>query len=390
MDQKVAKKLFEEGAFLVLLDVPEKVEFGIDYNCWNVGPLFKGVKMIPPGLHFVFYSAVSREGQTAPRTGFFHFFQRQEVFVKKWSPFAEELTSNDVTDEMVERIRLNVKDLDRSLAPYPYESLKKWASLTNYISKDVLERTQPTCGVISSVTEVESEEFHMKDRHAVQMKDESENADTPSVSIPGGMFAGVGQFPSIEREPAKPSTDLPELKYKAQSVLRLSEVPKQKYPAGATPHQITQCNLDRSYALTSMLHALNNDEKEFLGELQMSFVCFLIGHVFDAFEHWKELVRLLCSCEDALVSHKDLYGNFITVLHFQLKEIPQEFFVDIVSKTNFLTITLQSFFSNLEGSSSVDKALLKKGLQFKENVTKTFKWDFDVEPEDFAPTIVDI
>lgn len=34
--------------------------------------------------------------------------------------------------------------------------------------------------------------------------------------------------------------------------------------------------------------------------------------VFDAFEHWKELVRLLCSCEDALVSHKDLYGNFIS------------------------------------------------------------------------------
>lgn len=27
--------------------------------------------------------------------------------MKKWSPFAEELTSNDVTDEMVERIRLS-------------------------------------------------------------------------------------------------------------------------------------------------------------------------------------------------------------------------------------------------------------------------------------------
>lgn len=34
--------------------------------------------------------------------------------------------------------------------------------------------------------------------------------------------------------------------------------------------------------------------------------------VFDAFEHWKELVRLLCSCEEALVTHKDLYGNFIS------------------------------------------------------------------------------
>lgn len=53
-------------------------------------------------------------------------------------------------------------------------------------------------------------------------------------------------------------------------------------------------------------------------------------------------------------------------------------------------IVFQSFFSNLVSSSSVDKALVKKGMQFKENLTKSFKWDFDVEPEDFAPTIVDV
>lgn len=55
MDQEVARRLFAEGAALVLLDVPERTEVGIDYNCWNVGPRFKGIKMIPPGFHFVFY-----------------------------------------------------------------------------------------------------------------------------------------------------------------------------------------------------------------------------------------------------------------------------------------------------------------------------------------------
>lgn len=60
MDQELAQRLFAEGAVLVLLDVPERTEFGIDYNCWNVGPKFKGVKMIPPGLHFVYYWSVSR------------------------------------------------------------------------------------------------------------------------------------------------------------------------------------------------------------------------------------------------------------------------------------------------------------------------------------------
>ena len=29
------------------------------------------------------------------------------------------------------------------------------------------------------------------------------------------------------------------------------------------------------------------------------------------------------------------------MLHFQLKEIPEDFFVDIVSKNNFLTVVLQ-------------------------------------------------
>lgn len=55
MDQDLARRLFAEGAALVLLDVPEKTEFGIDYNSWTVGPKFRGVKMVPPGFHFVFY-----------------------------------------------------------------------------------------------------------------------------------------------------------------------------------------------------------------------------------------------------------------------------------------------------------------------------------------------
>ena len=35
------------------------------------------------------------------------------------------------------------------------------------------------------------------------------------------------------------------------------------------------------------------------------------------------------------------YFAFLGVLHFQLMEIPKDFFVDIVSTNNFLTTTLQ-------------------------------------------------
>ena len=48
---------------LVMLGMPPGTEFGIDTNTWNVGEKFKGVKMIPPGLHFIYFRLVSLEGK---------------------------------------------------------------------------------------------------------------------------------------------------------------------------------------------------------------------------------------------------------------------------------------------------------------------------------------
>ena len=77
------------------------------------------------------------------------------------------------------------------------------------------------------------------------------------------------------------------------------------------------------------------------GELQFAFVCFLLGNVYEAFEHWKRLLNLLCRSEEAMVKHHTLYINLISILYHQLGEIPADFFVDIVSQDNFLTSTLQ-------------------------------------------------
>lgn len=37
MDSDVAAKLYEDGGFLILKDLPEGTEFGIDMNSWNTG-----------------------------------------------------------------------------------------------------------------------------------------------------------------------------------------------------------------------------------------------------------------------------------------------------------------------------------------------------------------
>ncbi|RTG88981.1 uncharacterized protein DC041_0006488 [Schistosoma bovis] len=40
---------------LILHDVPENTELGIDLKFWRVGKHFKGIKDIPLGVHFVYY-----------------------------------------------------------------------------------------------------------------------------------------------------------------------------------------------------------------------------------------------------------------------------------------------------------------------------------------------
>ncbi len=79
--------------------------------------------------------------------------------------------------------------------------------------------------------------------------------------------------------------------------------------------------------------------------------------------------------------------SFIMILHFQLKECPRDFFVDIVSKNNFLTITLTNLFTNLETSDATSEKLKEKGRKFKAYLTKKFRWD--VESEQDSPTVVE-
>ena len=60
LDSDTARSLFEVGANLFMLDVPMNTEIGVDMNSWNTGPNFKGIKMIPPGVHFVYWRYASK------------------------------------------------------------------------------------------------------------------------------------------------------------------------------------------------------------------------------------------------------------------------------------------------------------------------------------------
>merc|ERR1719219_1889424 len=110
--------------------------------------------MIPPGIHFVYYSSVNvRERMTAPRTGFFHNFSRGELVARRWNKKEEDL-EDTVTGEDRQRMKADLHNLDQYLGSYPYGSWKKWVSLSSRISDATLQRLLPLNGKISSVTEM--------------------------------------------------------------------------------------------------------------------------------------------------------------------------------------------------------------------------------------------
>lgn len=362
MDQDTAKVLFEDGAMLVLLNLPEGTEFGVDYTSWNVGPKFKGLKMIPPGVHFIYYSACNSDGQCSPRTGFFHNFSKREILIKKWDHQTEDISATPVSAEELERISANKKELDQFLGPYPYENYKTWVSLSSYMTEKLIKRLEPISGVINSVAQFIS---HPCDSQSRKLQMET---DTPETSDSNG---------------------LPNLEEVANSRIRFTEISKPAYPQGCSPAQITQHNLDSTLTLDAVLANGDQNEEDILGEIQFAFVCFLIGQVSDAFDQWKRLVHLLCSSSLAVEKRPNLYSKFISLLFYHIKEIPEDFFVDIVSSNNFLVSTLHELFLTLEGD-KVEANLQRRGLQFRKHLTKKFKWDFTEEPSDEAPVVVDL
>ena len=140
-----ARRLVEAGAFVVCIDVPPGTDFGIDYVSFETGKRFKGVKMVPPGFHFLHTSA----NPNGYRSGFFCRLSRAQVLVRKWDPEAEELgSSSGMSGEDEARLASAVRgfEFDSSLGPYAGKGHAIWIKLTTFISDMVLERANVPLG----------------------------------------------------------------------------------------------------------------------------------------------------------------------------------------------------------------------------------------------------
>ncbi|XP_057441950.1 uncharacterized protein LOC130733724 isoform X1 [Lotus japonicus] len=381
MDSSTALELVKHGVSLLFLDVPQYTLIAIDTQMFSVGPAFKGIKMIPPGTHFVYYSSSTRDGKEfSPIIGFFIDAGPSEVIVRKWDQQEERLVKVSEDDE--ERYTQAVRNLefDKQLGPYNLSHYEDWKRLSNFITKSIIERLEPIGGEIT----VECENEMVKSTPKVPMEkalDEQLKASTSATSV--GRSQRKGCY--------------------------YTTIPRVVKCKGISGQELTSLNLDKTQLLETLLAKdYGGSEDLLLGELQFAFIAFLMGQSLEAFLQWKSLVSLLLGCTEApFRTRTQLFTKFIRVIFYQLKYGLQKDRVDEtgpallddswLSSDSFLHHLCKDFFSVLLDGSVVDGDLLKWTRKFKELLESNLGWKFQQnsavdgiyfeDNDEFAPVV---
>ena len=128
---------------------------------------------------------------------------------------------------------------------------------------------------------------------------------------------------------------------------------------------------------------------ELLAELQFAFVCFLVAQNFNSFEHWKNLIKLICYSFSAIQKYPDMFTDFLSDLYFQIGEVQSDLFTDIVTQNNFIYSCLKRLFDNLRETENLDSRLQSKADRFQNFLQGKFSWNFvDEEEDEDKPVVV--
>ncbi|KAG8373778.1 hypothetical protein BUALT_Bualt11G0060500 [Buddleja alternifolia] len=386
MDSETALEFVKRGVTLLLLDVPQYTLIGIDTQMFSSGPNFKGIKMIPPGIHFIYHSSSTREGsEFSPMIGFFIDASPSQVIVRKWDEKEERFVK--LAEEEEERYSDAVRRLefDKQLGPYTLSQYGDWKHLSNYITKDTIEHIEPIGGEITIAGESELV----------------------------GKFSKTTMEKALAEQLKNSKFSKPEEKSEKRSCY-YTAIPRVVKHKGMCVEELTSLNLDKTQLLESILaKEYGGNEDSLLAELQFAFIAFLIGQSLEAFVQWKVLVSLLFSCTEApLHTRTQLFTKFIKVIYHQLKNGFQKDQKDIgctpegvsalldeswLSSDSFLHHLCKDFFSLVLEAPVVDGDLLSWTRKLRALLEDSLGWQFQQnsavdgiffeEDDEYAPVV---
>lgn len=336
---------------IVVLNMPPEWYFGIDFRIWQIGEKFRGICNVPHGVHFIYYSTPCE----AWRQGFFHYFTSDsDILVKQWDPNSESLIdlSHDTAMRVAEATRSDVA-LVAGLAPFEKcidsDTQQDWLSATCFVTPKVVDRIRPVNG----------SPFRSAPQEAETLEDSSE----------GKLF--------------------------------WTPISKFRAPVDATPCDISRFHMDRTAYLKQIVsEAFEEDHTWLLGEVQAAFLLFLLGQNYTAFAQWKTFIEILLACrEEGISENLSLFEDFLYVVKFQLKQIPEDLLTDaIVSDDDsnkrpiFLIPLMAQFFSACKDCLVPrESIILSRVGELETLLASQFgpDWTSVLQDED-GPTVVDL
>lgn len=389
---------------LLLLHLPASALAGIDLLSFTTTPRFKGVKNLPPGLHFTFAAS---DSSLSVRYGAWFYVSPgagpPQVFIKKWNPETEDLVAEPSQTELL-RWRANLGAIWKDgLTPYRQtvvqddtaedddvmEESSDWNKLTSRVSQSLLSRI---CGL---------------------------QPDHWSLSSASSAAQDLDDIPGLEESNSVLHPEK-ELRFFPINL-------KQTWRSGATGRERTEAAQDRSWALGDLIeqHGISEDtrsrEFEILGELQFCFLMVLTLNNNSCLEQWKRLLTLLLTCRAAIKERFNLFLELLKTLRLQLShcgDMDASMFDLNDGGGGFLKPCLKKFRQGLDEFDGKRKAdLVDEFDELEDFLQKEFGWqlddsyvkrgmleledgeqvemdmngaDEDDETGDFAPTVVEL
>lgn len=252
----------------------------------------------------------------------------------------------------------------RFLAPFDYDGLGKWKKLTGNITTETVRRLAPDCGVVRNTVEL------------LSCSDEDRpRGDSALLNTNSTRLAKIRSYMNEEEL-------LPDLKSIPGTAPSFTTLPL-RCPKDATPAEVSQHHMDSIAAVEQLLQ---NREAAIFEEIQFSFILFLCGHSVESLNHWRKMLLLLSNSEKAVEKYRNFYRNYLTVLQYQLPELPVELMEQTESNTVYLDVRSLLLNSYQVGITSVAQSLEKS---LRGTLLWKFENLFEEDPEDM-PTVVEL
>ena len=126
-------------SFVIVPDAPVGLEFGIDCKSYELGAKFKGISLVPTGLHFIYHNV-----GLGMRQGFFlRISSKADVVILPWNHVTEEISPLcNLPEAAIQNLQRSIAQglLNDNLGAYPFSQHHNWLNLSSFITNTVLTR----------------------------------------------------------------------------------------------------------------------------------------------------------------------------------------------------------------------------------------------------------